>query len=459
MAYAIPAYQPIALNFNNAQAKDRKLGLVDKVAPAPQPDILPLLHALQLQPLRAAAVKPYLNKSMQVAPPRAMRGPRNLRGRAEQRRLGHREDKFDFGRRHTVIEGANGRRFQLLNSLSLRSEADILQILKDVPAKHVERIGSQLKIIVGQGGFGKVRLALAEDTGEIMIAKKMSPRDGLEEIQKFSLLARLPSSITQHMITLNDYAIVPGQNGETKAYLFETLMTAGDCANTQDSAILEIPNSILNRLSLAEMLLKPIKGLHEHGLYHRDIKPENYLKNGHGDVKLADPGLMTQHKTPKDIAGTPLFMPPEAQFRGAQADKADDFALGIMLYQLSGKGKAHPAEDYTVIDKRGKQRLPRENEELLYSKDFLKDCETARQTNTQGSVSLWSLALHLMHPDPKKRLSTTEALRGVQHLKNEVIAILDQEKRIQEIRQQRLQQARQPHYAAGLNFAQPIAVY
>jgi hypothetical protein len=72
--------------------------------------------------------------------------------------------------------------------------------------------------------------------------------------------------------------------------------------------------------------------------------------------------------------------------------------------------------DYTVQDQRGRVRLARQNSELAYSQQFLRDCERARQTNAQGLISLKSLALQMMHPEPSKRLSVGAALTGVNYL-------------------------------------------
>lgn len=462
MAYI--AFQPIAFNAHNHHANRRqhfghanavynrpaaqRQGNFAKLSPAQEHDLVRLLQFCCGQPLVEGARHARLHNinPINVAPKVAPR-QNGFRGQ-----IGTREDKRDYNRRHTVITGANGGRFHLLNSIDLRSEADIYRAIQGLPTKLAKQAGTQLKIIVGQGGFGKVRLAVAEDGTDLMIVKKMSPEDGQDEIRKFALLNKIPVQARQELMSLTDYAIVPGRDGAPKAYLFAPLMGAGDCAHPKDPTQLSLPKSYLWRLHLAELLIKPVNGLHNYGIYHRDLKPENYLKNKQGQVKLADPGLITQNTIPNNIAGTPAFMPPEAEYRGARADQADDFALGIMLYQLAGG--YHPTSDYPAIDRYGKRQQSGDNKALLRNQAFIQACEAARHSNTNGKLSLKNLALHLMHPSPNKRLGTAEALRYVKRLKSH---------EIQRLMQKRRAAAQHPaqHQAAGnrVNYRQPIAVY
>src|SRR5512132_2198702 len=110
--------------------------------------------------------------------------------------------------------------------------------------------------------------------------------------------------------------------------------------------------SIDERLPLKQILRivgKVTDGLaaaHERGIVHRDLKPENVMLSKDGFVKILDFGLAklvnpipeTQspapHTTPGAVFGTVAYMSPE-QAAGRNVDfRADQFALGVILYEL-----------------------------------------------------------------------------------------------------------------------------
>jgi serine/threonine-protein kinase len=77
--------------------------------------------------------------------------------------------------------------------------------------------------------------------------------------------------------------------------------------------------------------------LHAKNLVHRDVKPSNIFFRGSqavladfGIVKGADLATATQSGF---TSGTPHYMSPE-QFRGYTEPRSDQYALGVMLYEL-----------------------------------------------------------------------------------------------------------------------------
>ena len=88
------------------------------------------------------------------------------------------------------------------------------------------------------------------------------------------------------------------------------------------------------------VMLGALAGLgHAHalGLVHRDIKPENVLVDRNGNSKLADFGLVADHRADaawRPIEGTPAYMSPEL-VRGRRLDgRSDLYAAGCVLHEL-----------------------------------------------------------------------------------------------------------------------------
>lgn len=93
----------------------------------------------------------------------------------------------------------------------------------------------------------------------------------------------------------------------------------------------------------ATQLIYGLKYLHDSDIMHRDLKLENLLLDENGYLKIVDFGVAKVCRVKNkfyDVAGTPLYLPPE-MILGEGYDKgADWWAVGcILYYMLVG---AHP---------------------------------------------------------------------------------------------------------------------
>src|SRR6267154_2552754 len=80
---------------------------------------------------------------------------------------------------------------------------------------------------------------------------------------------------------------------------------------------------------------------HHVGIVHRDLKPANVLINQEGLLKIVDFGVAAAHREGDTqltktgyVIGSPKYMAPE-QILGKKVDeRADIYALGVILYEM-----------------------------------------------------------------------------------------------------------------------------
>ncbi|MFO0547805.1 MAG: serine/threonine-protein kinase [Polyangiaceae bacterium] len=101
-------------------------------------------------------------------------------------------------------------------------------------------------------------------------------------------------------------------------------------------------------------LLNVLAAVHAAGVLHRDIKLDNVLLGSDGRVSLIDFGIAKRFGerlslTAQNVAfGTPRFMAPEQCKSGTIDERADLYAVGLVLYELAaGVG---PFDDACTVE-------------------------------------------------------------------------------------------------------------
>src|SRR3990172_7967513 len=98
------------------------------------------------------------------------------------------------------------------------------------------------------------------------------------------------------------------------------------------------PTALLEILSIARQVCAALEHAHAHGIVHRDLKPENVLIGDDGTAKLTDLGLARSGAPTAaqgEIGGTVFYLAPELALGQASDGRADLYALGVMLYELT----------------------------------------------------------------------------------------------------------------------------
>ncbi len=216
--------------------------------------------------------------------------------------------------------------------------------------KQSELGGCRLIRRIGAGAMGEVYLAEQVPLGNRLVAVKvvraehdLTPPPGADEgvgwhfIREAQLLGRLT-----HPNILPVY-----HSGIEAGYLFLVMQYApdgslADAIKGKGARRLTLPASPSFVVDIVAQLADALQYTHEHHVIHADVKPSNVLvrvePNGHWHVLLADFGVARSVDTlalRDEIAGTAAYMAPE-QFHGQLSPACDQYALGVMAFQLLG---------------------------------------------------------------------------------------------------------------------------
>ncbi len=202
--------------------------------------------------------------------------------------------------------------------------------------------------ILGEGGMSRVYLVLDHDLRR-EVALKVLRVHGREMRERFLEEAQVVAQL-EHPNIVPLYDI--GQVGTDR--MFCTMRYVRGQAlrtvlyNLRDGVADAVRTYSLTRLMQIFLQVAQAVGYaHAKGVVHRDLKPGNVMLGEHGEVQVLDWGLakVLDHRSVEtsasieitragQILGTPAYMAPE-QVDGSEVDqRADVYALGVMLYEL-----------------------------------------------------------------------------------------------------------------------------
>jgi serine/threonine protein kinase len=197
---------------------------------------------------------------------------------------------------------------------------------------------------LGLGGMGQVFRARHVELQRLVALKLMHAQMAQDPaFQARFREARAAAALAHpHIVAIYDFDEADGF-----AYLVMELLTGGTFRRLlREGSSLDPHWSLARGLELIAQAAEALAYAHMRGMVHRDIKPENLLLQPNvaggftlkvgdfGLAHLAEPGgsLITQTGV---TMGTLAYMAPE-QASGAELDgRADQYALGVVLYELA----------------------------------------------------------------------------------------------------------------------------
>ncbi len=255
---------------------------------------------------------------------------------------------------------------------------------------------------LGAGGMGEVYRGRDTRLQRPVAIKILHAHAALDsDRQRRFAQEAIAASALNHPNILTVYDV--GADGDTQ-YLVSELIEGQSLRTEMNHGRLPLKRVI----EIAHQVAEGLAAAHEAGIVHRDLKPENVMVTRDGRVKIVDFGLakatdgepalragpsVTQTAAGL-IFGTVPYMSPE-QARGDEADfRSDQFALGVMLYEMTTA--THPFKRETAVQ--------------TLSAIIADDPPDPAQINPALPVAVRWLIRRLLAKNPRQRFANTTDL-------------------------------------------------
>src|SRR6267142_4510974 len=218
---------------------------------------------------------------------------------------------------------------------------------------------------IGRGAFGTV--LLMEDTvvDERLILKFLNPNVSNDEevMKRFVHELRYSRKIThKNVIRIYDFLYIQGNYAISMEY-FPSHTLGAEIVN-------EKPLELKRAIRFASDICTGMTVAHHVGIVHRDLKPANVLINQQALLKIVDFGVAAAHREGDTqltktgyVIGSPKYMAPE-QILGKKVDeRADIYAVGVMLYEMVTGVPPYSRGDHMSVmyqHVQGKARVPQD---------------------------------------------------------------------------------------------------
>lgn len=242
---------------------------------------------------------------------------------------------------------------------------------------------------LGQGTFGKVKLAQHQETG-IEYAIKILDKSDIKA-NELTVNVRREIAIMKALNHRNIVNLREVLSSKTKLYIVMDLVRGGELFE-QIERKGELDEKLARKYF--QQLIDGIDYCHRRGVCHRDLKPENLLVDENGTLKITDFGVssMKGGLSGSDLlytaCGTPYYCAPEiinGAEEGYSGVKIDAWSCGIILFLLlTGT-------------------LPFQNEDMTQLYEQINQCKV--DYPSWMPVEAKDLIAHLLEKDPDRRYS------------------------------------------------------
>ncbi len=233
-----------------------------------------------------------------------------------------------------------------------------LSVATGVALNVADALAARYEILdaLGDGGMGLVYRVRDRETTEILALKLLRPEIARDPVmmQRFKDELRLAHRIThKNVCRIYDFNRIGDLTFITMEYVDGESLRA----YLQRTGKMSVERVI----DLARQIAAGLGEAHAQGVIHRDLKPENVMLARSGLAKLMDFGIARAFggdaETTQTVIGTPQYMAPE-QSQGRPIDqRADLYALGLILYEcLAGRRAFSGATPVEIALKQLKER-------------------------------------------------------------------------------------------------------
>ncbi|ELU03128.1 hypothetical protein CAPTEDRAFT_112307, partial [Capitella teleta] len=242
----------------------------------------------------------------------------------------------------------------------------------------------QILQTLGEGTYGKVRLAIEKETGLKYAIKSIKKKQIGSDLGRVRREIEIMSSLSHpHIISI--YEVF--ENAD-KIVLIMEHATGG-----------EMYDFINDKMGLYDdearkffrQIVSAVKYLHQNGIVHRDLKLENILLDSENNVKIVDFGLANIYggsRLLETYCGSPLYASPEIvnglPYKGPEVDC---WSLGVLLYTMVYGSMPFDGSDFRKLRNLITEGAYAQVEEASEAADLIH---------------------HLLTPDPTKRATVAD---------------------------------------------------